>query len=123
MNLGLALDNSFEIMNEDEMFDVNGGGVTRYHFHVNISANLLKALYSVGVGAAVSIVGSAVVAALGITGIGATLIPVVIGAIIGIITSYVSDNNVTSDKSFQLCNFTHWSFRNRTHYKWIHLGW
>ncbi len=33
MTLAMALDNSFEIMNEDEMYDVNGGKWIDVHVH------------------------------------------------------------------------------------------
>lgn len=41
MNLGLALDNSFEIMNEDDMFDVNGGAYFNKNQVLGISAALV----------------------------------------------------------------------------------
>ncbi len=72
MTLAMALDNSFEIMNEDEMYDVNGGAWVSIVLSKDFVRDLITAsLSAIGaiiggaLGSVVPILGTSVCAAIG----------------------------------------------------------
>ncbi len=117
MNLGLALDNSFEIMNEDEMFDVNGGwgfnfpipGIVKYTHAFTVTANFIKWTIGLSIGALIVVIGAYVGGvAVGILGLVATSI-----------IQYAMDNTI-NDKYFE---FEHLFVGLKSQYKHYTVGW
>ena len=109
----MALDNSWLVMNEDEMYDVNGGGTTEYVITFATDAVFKSLIGLSAFAAATSLLptASSLLAPLNaIPVVGTALYLAALRAFVGAATYAISKGiNIVLNVSF-------WSFRNKTHY-------
>ncbi|MDY0278596.1 MAG: hypothetical protein RBQ97_10995 [Acholeplasma sp.] len=97
MTYAMTLDNAWELMTEDEMYDVNGGGLYIELYNIMMTENLRKALFGASVTLITSLVTSAILAALGVSGVGAALAGAIIGTAVAFATSIIADTSIKGD--------------------------
>lgn len=91
----MVLPSNYVEISQNEMEYVEGGGTLSASGSVTITANLLRAVSSAGIGVDSGLIGAGVSAALGATGVGALLIPSVIGFITSMVSDYAFDTRGT----------------------------
>ena len=97
MTYAMTLDNSWEMMSEEEMYDVNGGGVYIKLVDIVMTENLRRTLIGALVTTITSLVTSAILGALGLTGAGAAARGAVIGTAVAFATSIIGDTSIKGD--------------------------
>ena len=81
----------------DQSEDLQMRGTFTLYGTIIVTENLLKALLGAGVGVIIGTITGLIVAALGVTGLGAFLIPAVIGFVADVIFSAIIDGTVRGD--------------------------
>lgn len=106
----LALDNSWLVMNEDEMYEVNGGG----SITITLTEFTRKQIQIWGYVTAVGVITTIVASLCGLTGIGLAIAPIVAAGVTGLVTSVLAEKYVVGSKTYTLA--TGWLLPN------LHLG-
>ncbi len=115
----LAMPANYTSVTEEEMTYVEGGGRASVTVKFGLTEKTRKAIFTTGSTVLAGLVTTAITAALGVSGVGAILIPAAIRAAVGLSSQIIADRNIHGNRYYS-CTASCWWIKNWS--KTINLG-